>query len=713
MAEDKRIRIGVDYSELDHLREKIRSLTFELNRVGDNFSGISPDKFQGLTNQFVDLQQRALNVMSSSDNQFRVLDRAWDRFSGGYISVNPDWRSRLTNLGQSQVTPDRLADVNSNNGLWGRISGFLSRIASSLEKENRDRDNGEVPLAQSVSQTTTQPEQQASQSQATGVEVSEMMRNFRLPTSMGSLLGMFAGGAILAQLGQMIGQQFQFSAQQYSLGDDFMRNINVGNNPLLNAMTFGITGASASRRMHAYQMARQFDSSAIGYSQLTGSSYDEGLGALYRLGGNLSDGKSLQRELWGEFGSTFEDRLNEASGNGGTGQKALAFAAGGGSTIGGTSLMTTNYIDTGRFGGSEEVGRFGLQNWASRNLGIDVSEYLSKYVQFARAGLTSENTSREASLNQLMLAQRYRGLSDSDIENIQRATRYSENRTGAQALSAIDAQLRNYSRGTLGYSDQRDISRYVSTMLPEAIQRFSDVSNSVLSVRGSFDAADVLRQMSSIQNATGAQGQQLSRYQDALMGRGVSQDDVTQALLLRTARQLRPDGSYTDLMADVEAFRAGGKSDVAKKFYDQIVKITGGKGEQFRTILKSVYGDRLSWNDVIELEKGGKTPDEIFGGGISSGSAYTEEQASRTLSASEISAAETRNRQGFEGHEDVYSQLGMNLTDAINNSQVSKDINEIASGFKDVLLEYVAKKMEESNRRSVSGGSYSVEIYGE
>lgn len=716
MAEDKRIRINVDYSELDQLREKIRSLTFELNRMGENFEGVTPNRFQAYANQVVDLQEQALRSISSGDNQFRVFDRAWDRFSMGYQAANPDWRSRLTPTEPlSPGASDRVADAAGNRGLWGRITDFLSRIANSLEKENRDRENGEVPIGdtpQSQPQNTSQPIQSTEgvQPQQDRVDWGEALKNFRLPTSIGGLLGMVAGGAILAQIGALVGQQFQFSAQQYGLGDDFQRNINRGNNPLLNAMTFGITGAEASKRMHAYQISRQFDQSVLGYSQMAGVGYSEGLGALYNLGGALSEGSRLDSRLWGESGAeteTAEDRLRRMAGGDSSAAKVLAI--GGGSTYGGTAQMNTNYVATGRFGAGEDVGEFGLKNWASRNLGLDVSEYLQKYTQFARAGLTAENTRRDSSLNQLMIAQRYRGLSDSDIEGIQRATRFSSNRTGAQVTSALDEQLQRYARNVLGYGGL-NTSLYASTMLPEMMQLFSTFANSALSVQGSYDAAGILRQMSSIQNATGAQGPQLERYQDALMGRGVSQDDVTQALLLRTARQLNPEGSYTDLMADVESFRAGDNPEVAKKFYDQIVKITGGKGEQFRTILKSVYGDRLSWNDVNRLEKGQLSADELFGSGSSTGSGYSAEQAARTLSPAEISAAETRNRQGMEGHTEVYSQLGLDLKQVLNESQIAKDIAEISTGFKDVLLEYIAQKIEESRKGSTYEGQYKVGV---
>ena len=55
---------------------------------------------------------------------------------------------------------------------------------------------------------------------------------------------------------------------------------------------------------------------------------------------------------------------------------------------------------------------------------------------------------------------------------------------------------------------------------------------------GSLNTALIVRSMTSIQNATEMEGRQLERVQTSLMGNNISQDDVSQALLLRTAREV-------------------------------------------------------------------------------------------------------------------------------------------------------------------------------
>ena len=701
MAEDKRIKVSVDYSELDKLRERVRSMTMEFNRLQQS-NVLSPDQFQAYTDKFVDLQEKMLRYVSGSDNQFRVFDSAYERFSRSYQAANPNWRAGLTP--PPSPLSDRVADTGANRTIWDRIVGYLARITGNMEQEQRDRKNGDVPVGdtpsnkpQEISTPPTPTQPSTSGGSDDGFE--KTLRNFQLPTNIGSILGMFAGGAILAQIGQMIGSQFQFSAQQYGLGDDFQRDINRGNNPLLNALSFGITGADASKKMAAYQMARQFDQSAVKYAQYTGTGYNEGLAALYLLGGPLSEGERLDERLWGDFTvpTTPEERLGNLAGGKSTAASALALIAGGGSTIGGTTQMTTNYVATGRFDGGQNVGEFGLQNWASRTLGLNVGDYFDRYVNLSRAGLATVNDKNN--INELMVAQRYRGLSDSDVENIQRATRYSTNRNGVEATSALDEQLQRYARNVLGYRDERDVQSYASTMLPEMMQQFGRLSETALQTQGSFNAAQSLYQMSSIQNVTGAQGPRLERYQNAFSGMGIAQDDVSQAILVRAARGLDPNASYSDIMEDIESVRSGQNMPLAKEFLKYIEEATGGEGEQFRTILKSVFPN-LSWADVNNYERLGKdkrNADVLFGSGDSVGNGYSDAQAAQTVSAQEISAAETENKKGYEGHEEIQSQLGNNLEDIFDKSKVAKDILETMTVWVEFQKENVAKTLDEVN----------------
>ena len=719
MAEDKRIRISVDHSELDQLREQMRSLTFEFNRLQNSSANISPDQFQAYSDKVATLQEQALRHISAGDNQFRALDERWERFSNTYQAANPDWRSRLTPQQSTQAAPtNRLSDAGTERPWWEKLFGFLGRISDSMEQDQRDRKNGDVPVGDTPSNKpqdipTPQPPQQPPTSGGGGTDWGDRLKNFKLPTSIGGLLGMFAGGLIIDQIGQMIGEQMRFSATQENMPDEFQREINRGNNPLLNKFTFGIPGALAQKRMHNYQMARQFDRSAVGFAQAFGQSYDSGVGSMFNLSGPLSPGMSLEEDLYDEATDPEAQQQRAKSMNYGG---FYSVSAGGGGYNPG---LYTDIVEDGVIGSStSKFGKRGLSNWASRTLGMDMSEYQERYTQFARAGIGGyadrtgwdDNTTGH-NLNRLMVAQRYRGLSDSDIENIQRSTRYSTNRSGAESLSALDTQLQRYARNVLGYNDSRT-QLYASTMLPEMVQQFGNYANTALQTQGTFDAATTLRQMSSIQNATGAQGPRLERYQNAFMGMGISQDDVSNALLMRAARGLNPNASYTDIMEQIEAVRSGQNPEVAKQFLKQIEQMTGGEGEQFRNILKAVFPN-LSWADVNAYERGGKTADELFGSGSSTGKMYSDEQARQTVSATERSGAETRNRQAMEGYEEIYGKMGQNLQDIIDKSQVARDVKAIADAVTGEmvkqLLEHVENRINETiNKWESNMGQYKV-----
>lgn len=646
---DKRVKVSVDYSDLYALQGEMRNLTFDWNKLQNGLFRVSPDQFQQYIERFTSIQDQVLKRIAPTDPQFRSFDAAWERFSSAYQGANPDWRSRLT----PPPTPvtDRAADVGANQGLWGRITNFLGRIVGVLEDDRRDRKNGEVTVggtpqssgaATAASQKGGRKEEQPDTEESSGRKSGGFRR---FPTDLGSILRGSAVGYAVYQLLKGLAGQVGFSTQQYRMEDDFARQINRGNNPIWNMLTFGISGAISDRRMAAYNTSRQFDRAVTGFNQLTGTSYDEGVAALYSYGGAL-----------GKRGSLVDSEAQEASVQA---YNSMAYQ----------SPTGTYWVSTAASGARPSIGEFGLGNWASRTLGMDVSEYLNSYTQLSRAGAFAKNASFD-NIRQLLIGQRYRGLSDSDISSLQSVSRYGSY-TGGDILNTLDTNLRRFASSNLGYSGI-DVNRYVSSMLPEVIGAFSSMANSVLSVSGNYNAGDILSTMSSIQNATGAQGAQLERYQNALMGRGFGQDDVSQALALRTIGQMFPQETFSGTMEKLEKFRAGGDSELAKAVYENIVRTSNGNKEQLKQTLKAVFGENLSWEDVNDLVDSGKSPDQIFGSGSRRGTAYSDEQAARTLSRQEISAAESRNRLGYEGHERVYKMLGEDLKGAIDGSALAQ-----------------------------------------
>ena len=185
----------------------------------------------------------------------------------------------------------------------------------------------------------------------------------------------------------------------------------------------------------------------------------------------------------------------------------------------------------------------------------------------------------------------------------------------------------------------------------EYLGQFNQIADRVLDRVGSVNTTNIVRSMTSIQNATGMEGKQLERVQNALMGNDISQDDTTQALLLRTARQLNPEGNLSDLQAMIEDMPNDPTGQLQKAFFGQIRQMTGG-GEQMRHILKAIF-PQLSMTDIIDADLGKITEDELFGKGRTQGAQYSDRSAARMVGDAERSTAGTMNRKIFEGYENV------------------------------------------------------------
>ena len=182
------------------------------------------------------------------------------------------------------------------------------------------------------------------------------------------------------------------------------------------------------------------------------------------------------------------------------------------------------------------------------------------------------------------------------------------------------------------------------------------MAENVLNRTGGINTAGIVRSMTSIQNATGMEGRQLERVQNSLMGNNISQDDVSQALLLRTAREVAgPDAQLSDLQAMIEQMPE--KPELQQQFFERIQKMTGG-GEMGRQVMKSIFPN-LSMTDIIDLEKAtGNDAQKIFRRGRSTGAEYSEAEARSMVGDIAASTAATQNRKIKDGYEEILGGKG-------------------------------------------------------
>lgn len=660
MAEDKRIRVSADASPLQELRQNAQALWNDFNKMESEFKNIA-EQTVGVIQKQIDLlkernalaggMQGGLPNDTPTERRPTLIDPYTGRpLSGGGGAVTPGTSGRALN---TQLTERQQTTLD-------KILSEVVRIADLMEKTQRDDTNGVLPTGSGGEPPQPPaPETPDVPTPGQGGGAGLFGKGFKMPTSMSGLMGMLPFGALIMGIGTILGQQAKYSAVQYGAENEFQRRNNRGNHWLLNMLTFGISGAEAEKKEVGRNAATQNDKALGDYAALHRMSYRQALGSQfvdsfgdnvdYVTGGNTSfhdykmatdwsyrqkqeakqsqptePGKidlsnvgamfpqSMQeREFWKEWEhSTKKRQLREADKAG---------------------LVTD---------------RDELPTWASRTLGLNMTDYLSQVTTLQKAGVYERNTSLH-DVNQLLMAGKIRGLSEDDAASVLATTRFDRSgRTGANVVQAFDTNLQG-----LGKSDQ-----YIASTLGEDLQSFNRMAENVLNRTGGINTAGIVRSMTSIQNATGMEGRQLERVQNSLMGNNISQDDVSQALLLRTAREIAgPDAQLSDLQAMIEQMPE--KPELQQQFFERIQKMTGG-GEMGRQVMKAIFPN-LSMTDIIDLEKAtGNDAQKIFRRGRSTGAEYSEAEARSMVGDIAASTAATQNRKIKDGYEEILGGKG-------------------------------------------------------
>lgn len=624
MAEDKRIRVSADTTPLQEVRQAARELWEDLAQMETNFKQINDGVLQSIQKQIDLLKERnSLYTAFNPQEQTNTQQGQNNRNAG---LIDPYTGRPLFDKTEGQGI--RNADFEKALNVLDKISSDVTRIAETLEQDQRNQQNGLVPgegsqpapLPNPAGGNPLQPPQQPN------APTGGRGGGFSLPTSLQGMMSLLPYGAALFGIGQMIGQQFQFQAMQYGAQNEFQRRNNVGKNPLLNMLSFGITGAKADEAEVGRLAAEQNDKVLKDYSALFGVSYNE----------------SLRRQITGSFGGNYNNLFDQTIGAPKSRSDSYIRVSEGGDT---SRVVTGDKTRAEEANKAAGISKEEFQNWASTVLGLNITEFTEKITSLSRAGAKGSNTTDD-DLKQLLLAQRLRGITDEQAEDVLRTTRFRRNEqglTGAGVISAFDANLSER------FAGRADANQLIASTLGEYLAQFNQISDRILDRVGSVNTTNIVRSMTSIQNATKMEGKQLERVQNALMGNDISQDDTTQALLLRTARQLNPEGNLSDLQADIEDM--ANDPELQKAFFGQIRQMTGG-GEQMRHVLKAIF-PQLSMSDIKKADLGQITEEELFDRGRTQGAQYSDRSAARMVGDAERSTAGTMNRKIFEGYENV------------------------------------------------------------
>lgn len=659
MAEDKRIRVSADASPLQELRQNAQALWNDFNKMESEFKNIA-EQTVGVIQKQIDLlkernalaggMQGGLPNDTPTERRPTLIDPYTGRpLSGGGGAVTPGTSGRALN---TQLTERQQTTLD-------KILSEVVRIADLMEKTQRDDTNGVLPTGSGGEPPQPPaPETPDVPTLGQGGGAGLFGKGFKMPTSMSGLMGMLPFGALIMGIGTILGQQAKYESAQYGAENEFQRRNNRGNHWLLNMLTFGISGAEAEKKEVGRNAATQNDRALGGYAALHRMSYRQALGSQfvdsfgdnvdYVTGGNTSYHDYKMATDWSYRQKQEQKKVNPPQPGTIDLDGLVAFPT---SQHEAEAWKDWEYSQKKQqLRNADKAGlvtdRDELPTWASRTLGLNMTDYLSQVTTLQKAGAYERNTSLH-DVNQLLMAGKIRGLSEDDAASVLATTRFDRSgRTGANVVQAFDTNLQG-----LGKSDQ-----YIASTLGEYLQSFNRMAENVLNRTGGINTAGIVRSMTSIQNATGMEGRQLERVQNSLMGNNISQDEVSQALLLRTAREVAgPDAQLSDLQAMIEQMPE--KPELQQQFFERIQKMTGG-GEMGRQVMKSIFPN-LSMTDIIDLEKAtGNDAQKIFRRGRSTGAEYSEAEARSMVGDIAASTAATQNRKIKDGYEEILGGKG-------------------------------------------------------
>lgn len=317
-----------------------------------------------------------------------------------------------------------------------------------------------------------------------------------------------------------------------------------------------------------------------------------GGGVISSLGGILGEGLSLIPGVGGFLGGVTTAIANVAAGIFTTSvEKAME-----------AQKRTIAYSQTmGATAGQSMATAFREGSYASSALGMNVGEYIQRRAELIRAAGGKEATVAPVPETQsLMAVQRLYGLSDQSVMGMQGAMRFARTEEGQTASSS--AIIRSFEQTMKQL--QIPLSEIASTM-DESMTTFVRSADDILSRTGEIDAANIAAIMRAVRLQTGMEGRQLERVQEAFMGKGISQDEVTQTLLFRAAQQATGSTAPSEILAALDDLTRGeGDQNVMKRFLDILTQMAGGSTETLRHLTRGAF-TTLTYTDINELTKNG------------------------------------------------------------------------------------------------------------
>lgn len=418
-----------------------------------------------------------------------------------------------------------------------------------------------------------------------------------------------------------------------------------------------------------------------------------GGGIISSLGGILGEGLSLIPSVGGFLGGVTTAIANVAAGIFTTSvEKAME-----------AQKRTIAYSQTmGTTAGQSMATAFREGSYASSALGMNVGEYIQRRAELIRAAGGKEVTVAPVPETQsLMAVQRLYGLSDQSVMGMQGAMRFARTEEGQTASSS--AIIRSFEQTMKQL--QIPLSEIASTM-DESMTTFVRSADDILSRTGEIDAANIAAIMRAVRLQTGMEGRQLERVQEAFMGKGISQDEVTQTLLLRAVQQATGASTPSEAFAKMDDLTKD--PDIMREFLQILQQYSGGSLEMMRNLMKGAFTN-LTWTDVNKLTAGGNFDyEKIFETVRQAEQAlqqrndptnrYEPTAAERTVTAGERMMSAYENRMIGIGETNI-DRLGkiLNALNALYN-KLNQPAEEIAKSVRDTVVDSLMNPMKGENQ---------------
>lgn len=233
-------------------------------------------------------------------------------------------------------------------------------------------------------------------------------------------------------------------------------------------------------------------------------------------------------------------------------------------------------------------------SYAAHALGMDIGEYGERRAQLLRASGGRIRSASEA--QSLMAVERLFGISPSAINALQGSMRFNTNErtTGSEVISIFERTMKEL---RLPFEE-------IASTIEESLTTFNQSTERILSRTGEVDAVRLTSALAGIRSFTGARGRQLERYQQAFTGQNISNDENTRALLMRSFFELNPGAQLSDFKVMQDNWTQGKGLDTLFYSLNRLQELTGGNKQATFTALEQMFPG-LSATDIEGLFKGG------------------------------------------------------------------------------------------------------------